>query len=218
MGDQGKCGSCQSCQGGCNSCEGCNKCDGGCQYCIAVCESAQNLCRINQFLSHYKGNFNWKTGDKIICIEQGQVIFNQTTWNQICLYINSRTTIGNPRYTNGTGGPAFSSSKYSKTPWPAKEYNRVYKELASSTEDKVSPGEIIYGSYFSDLIELANKFKINWNACNSCNVGCDGCNSCDGTCNSCNSCDGTQTESCSGTDADCGNCCDEPEPESTPSS
>ena len=97
-------------------------------------------------LSDYVGRFSWNgraSSGKIM----GPGYFDINTWNEICSFINERTTVGR----EVPGGRPFSknSSITSSNPaFTAVEFNRVANELSASN---VSRGDVIYGSYFSNL-------------------------------------------------------------------
>ena len=174
------CEGCYSCNS-CYSCQTCYGCYATCNSCNADCETEQSLCSTNcQLNSQYAKTFSW---DK--CATQNEIMgpgyFDKDSWNKLISWINVAANQG----SLVSGGSTYPLLSPSSTPYffTAAEYNRVASIIGSSR--RVNSNDIIYGKYFDpELVTAAANFKINSDACDSCNASCDGCNSCEGYCNS----------------------------------
>lgn len=186
--------SCQSCEG-CNSCVSCQTCvlcemchttcngTGGCLDCESFCLNGY------QIVSDRVGNFSWG-----VTTNNGDRFFDLDTWKKIITYIN------NARSAGSSSSSGLSSLSVNNTIYmTAKNFNDVSAALfnlggnnSSYPERTVNSGDIIYGFYFDELKDQANKLKYKSNQCDRCNTSCNNCDECEGcnNCQSCNMCEG----------------------------
>ena len=183
------CESCNTCQASCTRCQGCNKCQ-TCNTCEVICESCQTYGQVNG------GGFSWTH-----CATAGQSIspsdFGKSDWQNLVNYINKARGKGSHVSTGGTISDPTTSNL---DPFSAFEFNRVADEVGGvqkGDKTKISAGDVIYGSYFTDLKDAASSAKISYNACNTRNA-CDSCNtsSCQVDCDSCEGCNSNTQKDC----------------------
>ena len=218
--------SCNSCNSSCDSCTSCLNCytscnaNGACQSCQSSCLEKQTYCPTKQTLGDFYTGFAW---NPVITANSTQMgtktgMFNQNSWDAIITWINKRTSLpvtpksDTVKTNNSVGGPTISKSATDDvSPFKASEYNRIYKIIHNTTNDKVNQGDQITAALFNDLKDNVGSTPINTDACKLCNSGCDnGCNECQ-ICVFCQKCNaGSQAskckESCSRYTAGCGSC------------
>lgn len=225
------CTSCQSCQNceGCNSCENCNaSCNssGNCQACENSCITKQTYCGDGyQTIASIYGNFSWIPAVIANSTKMGTLsgMFDKAAWDRLSQYISQRNELPVNsksdliKTNNENGGSAVRDSYTADvSPFSASEYNRLYKIVHNTSNNKVSSGDQITAALFNDLADNAGSITIDSTACKLCNAACDNgcdqcqvcvfCQNCNASCNA--NCDnGAQKtrcrQSCSGYSADC---------------
>lgn len=178
------------------------------------CSSAQTFCNING--QYVKNNLNISfpnvgtKGSKITPEWKNQVI---NILKSIYNYGSYGTR--NPTLTQINSLDSISS----KERITIDDYNEIIAIIGGT---KVNKKDKILGTYFSDLENSINNYKLNADRCNTCNTGCnttcqasaqcnDYCNSCNVTCDSAcesldNGCMGSAQTSPCGYDEVCGSC------------
>ena len=181
------CNSCQKCHG-CNSCVTCQTCNRSCNG-VSGCLSCQSFCQTDQKVSSRQGQFSWG-----VSVTSDSLFFSRDTWNKIIEYINNARAAGT---LSNSGLTAL--TKDNNTFMTASKFNEVSSALfnlggndsahskktvyAVGSNEKPE-GDIVYGSYFTNLADQANHLKYKSNQCDLCNTGCNNCNNCQG-CNTC---------------------------------
>lgn len=126
--------------------------------------------------------------------------FSLDTWNKIITYINNAYSDGNKeslvseeyidkdtnkfmtaKKFNEVSDALFSLEKKEEKRNDSKYNQRTVYAIGS---DQKPEGDIIYGSYFVELKDQANKLKYRKTQCYECNTACNNCNKCEG-CNFC---------------------------------
>ncbi len=190
---------CTSCDDkACQGCVSCQKCNKTCQV-TCNADNLQTLCNTTgQTYAAIAGSFSWKE-----CATAGEIMgvgyFDKDEWDRIITHINKARNAGTKV---STGGAISKSTTANVSPFSAKEFNRVAQAVGNITvkitEDgktvtktNASQDDVIYGKYFTELKNAANKMLISSKACNSCNAACDGgcnaCQKCNTKCVTCNS-------------------------------
>lgn len=185
------CNSCNSCQGchGCNSCNTCQTCDTTCNGPSNGCLSCEAFCESDQLVSSWEGSFSWG-----VSVSADSLFFSRDTWNKIIKYINKARLAGEEE-DSGLSSLSLDTNEY----MTADKFNQVsnalfnlggnssqYKEktvYAVGSKEKPK-GDIVYGSYFTQLADQANHLKYKSDQCDLCNIKCDECNECQ-NCNKC---------------------------------
>lgn len=146
------------------------------------CSSAQTFCNINGQLVKNNLNISFpdigNKGSKITPEWKQQII---NILKSIYNYGNAGTR--NPSLAEINGLDAI----VAKDRITAEDYNEVVRILNGTA---VKQKTRILGTYFSDLENYINNYKLNADRCNTCNSGCNTtCQAsaqCDDYCNSCN--------------------------------
>ena len=195
---------CQSCNNGCesqNTCSWCNSCESCVDNCNGVgCNDRQNFCRTGKDVGDFSFNQSLQGGD---------LFLTKTNWNRLITYINNAYKKGSSSLTNnaqsgngvtgtGTGGDSGLPESDSNDFMTASMFNKVSKALgglgSAGPARRVQANiDIVYGSYFQDLEDYANKLQYKETQCYNCNAACNvKCNTCL-VCNvqNCGKCDGS---------------------------
>lgn len=243
--DCGECYDCQSncdtCQGGCQSCQTCNSCQ-ICDKCMSSCDAGGQASYNEKTISSIFGEFSFSLTPVKDQVQMGplQGMFNKAIWDELAAWISQRNKLPTGydgeaegytvEHANPDGGPKVDSSTESAVrPFSADEFNRIATIVGAS---RVSSGDLIEASLFSNLVSAANEKAVNDGACKYCVTVCDltydkcktcnesqcssYCQSCNATCNGCDSCD--DGECCDGCEGSCETCnsCNNGETEPTP--
>jgi hypothetical protein len=172
--------SCETCVS-CQDCDGCNTCNNSCNSCnngnCTVCTDGETYCDTEEVYSTDCSNkFKWNGG-----VNTGDAIITLTDWNRLPDYVKALRS-------KGKGGKDTSTiTKQTDKEVKASWFN-TYAGLVGSSKTATAGKTLIYGSYFQDLADCANKLKYEKTQCASCNTGCKSCDSsCEGNCNQCKS-------------------------------
>lgn len=205
-----RCNSCQGCHGcnTCNSCLTCNTCQGcvNCNVCNRNCNGPSNGCLDcesfcetgYQIVSNRVGKFSWG-----VSTAKDAKFFSLNTWNKIITYINraysagSKSSVSNGSYISKDTNTFMTAEKFNEVSdalfsLGGNNSNYNQRTVYAVGSSKKPDGDIIYGSYFVELVDQANKLKYKRSQCDECNTACNNCDECEG-CNICQSCNICQT-------------------------
>lgn len=188
------CNNCNRCEGchGCNSCDTCQTCNASCNGPVNGCLQCEGFCQIDQTVSSWQGEFSWG-----VSVTSNSLFFSKSTWNKIIKYINKARAAGDT--TKGVTSGLKALKEDDNTFMTASKFNEVSSALFNLGgndsihskkivyavgSDERPEGDIIYGSYFTNLADQANHLKYKSNQCDLCNTGCNNCNECQ-NCNKC---------------------------------
>lgn len=165
----------------CSSCDSCQGCD-SCQLCNTSCNSEGECNTLQVFCEKCQTYGEYQTFDFSKCADKDEIIgpgyFDKTVWDNFIEQINNVRTKGE----ESSSGDAIDSSTYDNVvPFKASEFNRIADYI--NTSRSVSSNDIIYGSYFGELLTGASNTRLSESACDKCNTGCDA------TCDKCQKCD-----------------------------
>lgn len=188
-----KCNSCQGCHN-CNSCNSCQTCDSSCNGPSNGCLQCEAFCETNQTVSSWQGEFTWG-----VSVSEDSLFFSKGTWNKIIKYINKARAAGDSK--DGATSGLSSLEEDDNTFMTADKFNEVssalfnlggnnsiysQKTVYGVGNPKKPEGDIVFGSYFFELADQANKLKYKSKQCDLCNAGCNNCDECQ-NCNKCQS-------------------------------
>lgn len=187
------CDSCETCEG-CDSCVTCQTCNESCNGPEEGCLTCEGFCQIDQTVSSWAGEFEWKEP-----VSSNSLFFSRSTWNKIIEYINKARAAGDSE--NGATSGLSALEEDDNVYMTANKFNEVATALFNlggndsdysqrtvyAVGSKEKPeGDIVYGSYFEELEDQVNHLQYKSDQCNSCNTACDDCDSCEG-CDDCQS-------------------------------
>lgn len=190
---------CQTCNQ-CQYCVNCQSCNTNCNN-PSGCNTIQAFCSINK---QQVGSFNFDQ-----CVSSGQTVYKfRDSWNRLITHINNAYAAGKESNGGQSGLPSSDTHEFIT----AAMFNKISDALGGlgstgpsrrvrgkSTGDTIE--DVIYGSYFEDLEDYANKLKYKTSQCDACNAGCNV------ICNSCQKCNtgGCQNHSPSSCCSSCNN-------------
>lgn len=171
MSAEQKCSSCNTCQG-CNSCQYCNSCQG--------CVNAEDFGGKSAPAANFSPSSCFNNGETIVISHQA--------WNDLMDAIYAVRARGT-EHDNLAGFDHPSAHKVSQNGFiTAETFNYVARGLAGTSAYSAPTvsggpnGTLIYGSYFDDIREYANKMKYQNNQCDTCvwqgNTECPTCQRC----------------------------------------
>lgn len=165
-----------------------------CPDCNGVCDTAQNLCKIeSQAATHYGGSFNWPaspTGETIA------KVWTAAAWNKLKAQLQTVYNRGSECSSGGQVWGANTMPTVSKDQIITADIyndmvnalNKLGGGLSTVTGGGVN-GTIIRDYHASNMQSTYNGGQISTLACDECNVGCDV--ECDG-CIGCVSCENVE--------------------------
>lgn len=148
----------------------CTQCaDSTCYDCTLPCNSSQAFCNIGaQFPINFQFSGSLSAGS--------QIQITQEDFNNAIEEINTVFTKGShytlPRQTLVNDKPYLTAKLFNDT------IDIISKRVTDGVPDKVYTGQLIKGTYFSNLQNAINNVGYHPNQCSSCNTDCEGCNSC----------------------------------------
>lgn len=152
----------------------------GCYTCQGVCDTGQSFCKVGkQVVSDKTTDFDFGQ-----CVSAGQILLTRDNWNKIITYINNAYAEGRVQ----SGGPSGLPRADTNTVMTAEMFNLVSTALVNLgrvdyPKQKVNQGDVIYGYYFENLENYANRLKYKYDQCDNCNIDCNvTCDSCNCTC------------------------------------
>ena len=154
----------------CESCDTCMSCNGYCESSNG-CLTSESYCSYSQLVSSWKGSFSWKDeNNQVISIQRDTPFFSRKTWDSIIDYINNSRTRGIGQPSNFRNAVIPAPNEFKKTFMTAEEFNDVSNALFASegnyiygleagetARNVVQNEDIVYGSYFVELANLANR-------------------------------------------------------------
>lgn len=205
---------CASCNVGCESTNSCNKCN-SCELCNNP--SCEEKCILLQAFCGPEGSGQSVGGFSFNqCVSSDQLFLTKANWNRLITYINNAYARGSKSSGGSSGLPSSDTNIF----MTAAMFNKVSDALgglgSSGPNYNVTGGyngDIILGSYFTNLESYANTLKYKYTQCDRCNTSCDvtckdcqfcnveNCGACNGSCqahspsygSSCESCDSCQS-------------------------
>lgn len=163
---------------------GCQRCN----LCLGTCNSCQSFCQVG---AQRVGSFSFNQ-----CVRAGEQFLTKDNWNRLIKYINDAYARGALRDGGDSGLPSNNKDPYDyMTEEMFNDVSYALRHLGSTYANlSVEKGDVILGSYFTDLEDYANYLEYKYSQCDVCNVSCNtGCDSgrqaiyCCSSCNAGNS-------------------------------